>query len=182
MRIWLRPITLSDGETIVRWRNSKEVSAHCFDKRPITTASNEEFYKENIETGRYKQFIVERINEDVAVVSYPIATVYLKDFDQVNHRCEMCIFTSDDQEWNTDSQRLAIRLLLEKAFTEYDMHKVYTYVFAKNQDEIALMKSAGLKEESVLCEEAIDLNGNYVDVIRMTILASNYKRVEGIDE
>ncbi len=178
MRIYLRPITLADGETIVKWRNTRHVSSHCFNKKPITVESNIAFYKEFVETGKYKQFIVERIDEDFGVSSYPIATVYLKDFDKVNHRCELCIFTSDDQEWNTESQSIAIRLLLEKAFTEYKMHKVYTFVFADNKDEVSLMKRAGLQEEAVLVQEAVDSEGNYVDVLRMTILVHDYGKEE----
>ncbi len=176
MRIHLRPITLDDGSTIVKWRNSDYILSHCFDKTPITLESNTTFYKLYIETGKYKQFIVERIDDDFGVLSYPIATVYLKDFDQINHRCELCIFTSNDQEWNTESQSLAIRQLLDKAFIEYNMHKVYTFVFAENKDEVKLMKRAGLKDEAVLKKEAIDSNGRYVDVIRMMILAEDYKK------
>lgn len=56
------------------------------------------------------------------------------------------------------------------------MHKVYTFVFAENKDEVKLMKRAGLKDEAVLKKEAIDSNGRYVDVIRMMILAEDYKK------
>lgn len=178
MRIYLRSITLEDGATIVKWRNTADVSSHCFDKTPITIDSNAVFFRNYVETGKYKQYIVERIDEDFGVSSYPIATVYLKDFDKVNHRCELCIFTSDDQEWNTESQSIAIKLLLERAFTEFEMHKVYTFVFADNNDEVALMKRAGLKEEAVLEKEAVNSQGEYVDVLRMTILAENYKKAE----
>ena len=178
MRIYLRPITLGDGATIVKWRNSSDVSSHCFDKTPITIESNATFFKNCIESGKYKQYIVERIDEDFGAFSYAIATVYLKDFDRVNHRCELCIFTSDDQEWNTESQSIAIKMLLDKAFTEFGMHKVYTYVFSDNKDEVALMKRAGLSEEAVLKQEAVNLAGKYVDVLRMTILVENYKKAE----
>lgn len=178
MRIYLRPITLEDGPIIVKWRNTTDVSSHCFDKTQITVESNAAFYKSYIESGKYKQYIVERIDEDFGVSSYAIATVYLKDFDRVNHRCELCIFTSDDQEWNTESQSIAIKMLLDKAFSEFGMHKVYTYVFADNKDEVALMKRAGLKEEAVLEKEAVNLSGEYVDVLRMTIHVENYKKVE----
>ncbi len=178
MRIYLRPITLEDGSNIVKWRNSPDVSSHCFDKNPVTIESNETFYKAYIETGKYKQFIVERIDEDFGVSSYPIATVYLKDFDKVNNRCELCIFTSDDQEWNTESQSIAIKQLLVKAFEEYGMHKVYTFVFADNKDEVALMKRVGLSEEAVLVKEAVNSKGEYVDVLRMTVLIDKYNRDE----
>ena len=154
MRIYLRPVTLDDGARIVKWRNSPDVSSHCFDKTP---------------------FIVERIDEDFGVSSYPIATVYLKDFDLVNRRCELCIFTSDDQEWNTESQSIAINLLLKKVFKEYGMHKVYAFVFADNTDEVALMKRVGLKEEAVLKKEAVNSRGDYVDVLRMTIVDEEYE-------
>ena len=163
MRIYLRPITLEDGAMIVKWRNSVDVSRHCFDKTYI-------------ETGKYRQFIVERIDEDFGVSSYPIATVYFKDFDKINHRCELCIFTSNDQEWNTESQSIAIKLLLKKAFSEYGIHKVYTYVFAENTDEIALMKRAGLIEEAFLKSEAVNCKGDYVDIVRMTITAEEYAK------
>ncbi len=178
MRIYLRPIMLEDSGLIVKWRNSKTVLSHCFDKNPITTESNERFFHLFVETGKYRQFIVERIDEDFGVSSYPIATVYLKDLDHVNHRCELCIFTSDDQEWNTESQSIAIRQLINKAFTEYDMHKVYTFVFAENCDEVELMKRSGLEGEAVLKNEAVNSNGEYVDVLRMAVLIENYSKEE----
>lgn len=176
MRIYLREVTLKDGANIVKWRNSPKVIKHCFNKNPITIKSNETFFKTCVETGKYKQFIVERIDDDFGVCSYPIATVYLKDFDTLNHRCELCIFTSDDQEWNIESQSLAINLLIEKAFIEYGMHKIYTYVFIDNNDEVMLMKSAGFMEEGYLLKEAVNSEGGYVDVLRMAILAENYTK------
>ena len=170
MKIYLRPITLADGASVVKWRNSENVRNHCFDKTPVTLESNEQFYRMFVETGKYKQYIVERIDEDFGVASYPVATVYLKDLDFVNNRCELCIFTSDDQEWNTESQEIAIKQLLNIAFDEFDFHKVYTYVFKDNQDEIELMKKSGFTEESRLHKEALN-KGKYVDVLRMCIIA-----------
>lgn len=170
MRIHLTPVTLEDGKNIVRWRNSPKVKCHCYTKNDLTLESNESFYRTYIETGKYKQFIVERINEDFGVCAYPIATVYLKDIDNENHRCELCVFTSDDQEWNTESQAIAIKQLLEKAFSEYDMHKVYTYVFSEYADELELMKTAGFEIEGLLKGEAKNTDGDYVDVYRMMII------------
>lgn len=176
MRIYLRPIQLEDGMYIVKWRNSPQVISHCFDKTPVTLESNERFYKTYIETGKYRQFIVERVEETTCVVSYAIATVYLKDIDISNHCCELCIFTSDDEEWNTESQTMAIKMLLEKAFTEYDMKRVYTYVFATHQNEIELMYNSGFHKEKVLEKGTVDLNGEYIDVYLLSIVKENYKK------
>ncbi len=175
MRIYLRPITLEDGASIVKWRNSPKVLSHVFDRTPLTIESNKWFYENFVETGRYKQFIVERIDEEFGVASYSIATVYLKGMDPINKRCQLCIFTSDDQEWNTESQSIAVKMLLDKAFTEYGMNKIFSYVFAQNRDEIALLKRAGFKKEALLAKEALNMENEYVDIVRMCIFRDNYK-------
>lgn len=170
MRIFLRPITEKDSSNIVKWRNSDKVRSHCMTKKTITEDTNLQFYKDNILTGKYKQFIVERVEEETGLASYPIATVYLKDLDNENKRCELCIFTSNDVEWMSEGQSIAIRMLLEKAFKEYGMHKVYSYVFAKFNDEIELLKEAGFSIETTLKEEAMVENNQYEDVVRLSII------------
>ena len=154
---------------------------HCLNQKSITLESNEAFFHANIETGYYQQFIVERIDEDFGVSSYPIATVYLKDIDRTNKRCELCIFTSDDQEWNTESQTIAVKLLLEKAFDEIGMHKVYSYVFYKFIDEASLLKRAGFTTEAIFKEEAVNTDGEYEDIVRFVITNIEWKNVNKKD-
>lgn len=170
MKIFLRPVTENDSSNIVKWRNSVKVKSHCMTKASITEESNLKFFRENISTGKYKQFIVERIEEETCLASYPIATVYLKDLDYENHRCELCVFSSDDVEWNAEGQSIAIKMLLEKAFVEYGMHKVYSYVFCKFNDEVELLKAAGFSIEAALKEEARNEKGEYEDIFRLSFI------------
>ena len=164
MRIYLRPITLEDGPAIVKWRNTPSVSEHCLNQKPITIESNAAFFHEHVETGHYQQFIVERIDEDFGVSSYPIATVYLKDIDRTNRRCE-----------------LAVRLLLEKAFTELNMHKVYSYAFYKFMNEASLLKRAGFSTEAILKDEAINSKGEYEDIVRFVITDKEWAHINQKD-
>ena len=169
MKVFLRPITLEDGSYIVKWRNDTKIKNHCFQKTDVTIESNKKFFEENVLTGKYKQYMVIRVDDDFGVVSYPIATVYLKDIDYNNRKCELCIFTSDDQEWNTESQAMAIRQLLDVAFSECKVNKVYSYVFCNNHDEVNLMLNSGFYVEARLEKEAVDTNGDYVDAYRMAV-------------
>ena len=169
MRIFLRPISEKDGELIVRWRNSEEVRRHCMSKALINIDSNLRFFNEKVVTGKYRQFIVERVEENTGLASYPIATVYLKDIDYENKKCELCIFTSNDVEWDAEGQSLAVKMLLEKAFSEYGMHKVYSYVFYKYPEEVELLKKAGFSAEAILKEEAFCEN-KYEDIVRLSIV------------
>ncbi len=172
MRIILRPVTLNDTCILVKWRNDTNIINHCLSRACITEESNREFYKNFIETGKYKQFIVECMVENYPMVRYPIATVYLKDIDYVNKRCELCIFTSTDTEWDPDNQSIAIKMLVEKAFNDYGMHKIYSYVFCKFPDEIELLTNAGFVMEAILKEEAFNSEGEYEDIVRMYIIKS----------
>lgn len=181
MRIYLRPITLEDGPNIVKWRNTPSVREHCLNQIPITIESNETFFHANIETGYYQQFIVERIDEDFGVSSYPIATVYLKDIDRNNRRCELCIFTSNDQEWNTESQAIAVKMLLQKAFDELNMHKVYSFAFYKFLNEAELLKRAGFTTEAIFKEEAVNSEDEYEDIVRFVITDKEWKNVNKKD-
>ena len=173
MFIYLRPIRLEDGPQIVRWRNDKSVQSHCMSKKTVTLESNEAFYNANIKTGKYKQFIVECVESQSGAAVYPIATVYLKDMDYENKRCELCIFTSSDVDWMPESQSIAVKQLIDKAFDEYGMHKLYSYVFTKFPEEIALLESAGFRQELILKEEARNEEGNYEDIVRMSIINDN---------
>ncbi len=171
MRIFLRPITEKDTANIVKWRNSDKVRSHCMTKPQLTEESHLKFFRDYVLTGKYKQFIVERIEEETGLVSYPIATVYLKDIDNENKRCELCVFTSNDVEWKAEGQSIAIKMLLEKAFHEYGMHKVYSYVFYKYSDEVDLLKSAGFSVETIFKEEAMNEKGEYEDIVRLCAFA-----------
>lgn len=173
MQIFLRPITESDGPSIVRWRNDPNVLSHCMDKTHITVESNLAFYKANVLTGKYKQYIVECLDETTGVCTYPIATVYLKDMDYNNKRCELCIFTSSDVEWKPEGQTIAIEQLTQKAFDEFGMHKVYSYVFKKYPDELELLKNAGYSVEATLIGEAKSEDGIFEDIVRLCVLSDN---------
>lgn len=166
MRVYIRPIKESDGANIVKWRNSEKVQKDCMTKAPITLESHMQYYRDKVLTGKNIQFIVERIEEETGLAAYPIATIYLKDVDNENHCCELCVFTSSDVEWEPESQILATKMILDKAFNEYGMHKVYTRTFYN--EGIEMLKGAGLTLEAVLKSEVM-IDGEYKDIYRLSI-------------
>ena len=169
MKIFLRPVEESDGTCIVRWRNDPSVSCRCFSREPITLESNRDFFESQVKTGRYLQFMVERVEEQSGAAYWPIASVYLKDIDQENKRCELCVFTSSDEEWNQESQAIAIAELVKRAFDDLGMHKVYSYVFLRFHDEVELLKRAGFSTEAVLKDEVVFEDGSFEDVLRLSV-------------
>ena len=125
------------------------------------------FYNTNILTRSFLQFMVERMDETYGTFSYPIASVYLKNLDKKNMKCELGVIPSDDSEWNDEAKVESIRQLTLRAFHEFRFHKVYTYVFADCEDEIRIMKAVGFEQEGYFCEDVCTKDGTYRDVIRM---------------
>ena len=180
MKMYLRPVTLEDGPIIVKWRNTPSVLAHCLNQELITIDSNKAFFRTHVETGNYLQYIAEKIDED-GESSCPIATAYLKDVDKINRRCELCFFIFNDQEWNTESQIVAVKMLLQKAFDEMKMHKVYSYAFYRFVNEASLLKHAGFTTEAILKEEVINEDGEFDDIVRFAVTEKEWASVNKED-
>lgn len=168
MNVILREVKPEDGKYIVAWRAADNVKKHCMDKAPITIESNEKFFNDNVLTGKYKQFMVECVVEEYPV-TYPIATVYLKNIDCKNNCCELGMFTSDKGEWNDEVKRNALTQLLKKASYDYKMRTVYTDVIVGNADELELMQSVGFK-----IQDTVELDRTGISskqrVIRLVII------------
>ena len=172
MKIHLRPVELKDGRTIVNWRNDPLVRAHCRSHNPITEEINERFFHDFVETGKYRQYMVERIDEDYYVFSYSIATIYLKDIDYTTKSAELCLFTSNDREWNAESQTLAIQRILEIAFDELKLQTVNSYVFNRFIKEAEVLKQFGF---SLDCENKDNLLKDE-DVIKFSLIYNDWKK------
>lgn len=172
MIVTLREIKESDAENIVKWRNSLNVVKHCIDKTIISKESQQRFYESKVITEKYKQYIVEKWDDKFGgVFSYQIGTVFFKDIDNINKKCEFGMFPSDDVEWNSEGQNIAVKLMKEKAFDEMGMHKIYAYVYVDCEEEIELLESCGFIIEGIFKDEIYDKEG-YRDIARLVVINS----------
>lgn len=171
MELWLRKITKDDLDFIVDWRNKDYIRKHCLDDSVITKESNLSFYENNVLTKKYFQYMVEKVDDNFSQCSYPIATGYLKNLDYRNKKCELGFFPSEDSEWNGATERVAIKMLLDKAFNEHGFRKVYAYVFADCADELALYVSVGFLQEGCFQNEVYSSDGSLRSLIRLAIFA-----------
>lgn len=171
MQVYLRKIEKSDGETIVKWRNTPEILSHSIDQTIITEESNRIFYNENIETGKYIQYMVEKVDDYYSgVTSYTIASVYLKSIDKENGRCEVGMLPSSDTEWVEEGKVDALKLLRDEAFKKFKFHKIYAYIYADCADELKIYEKAGFVQEGYFKSEIRDVAGVYRDIIRLCII------------
>ena len=75
--ISLRPISISDTDLIVRWRNTDAVRLNMYDQRILTAEQHQYYYHSYIERGIISQYIIEVSNN-------AIGTIYYKKIDNLS--------------------------------------------------------------------------------------------------
>lgn len=90
------------------------------------------------------------------------------------HQTDLTIIIPDPNRQHKGYGTEAIRLMLDLAFHEYNMHRVSIGVVGLNTDALAFYKKIGFKQEGVL-EEAYYYKNEYSDFIMMRILSHEWK-------
>ena len=116
--VTIRPITYDDTEDIIRWRNSDFVRSRFIDQRLFTKESHEYWLKNFVETGKVAQFII-------LLDKKSVGSVYLKDINREEKSAEYGIFIGDENAIGIGVGTKSARLILEYAFNELKLEKVY---------------------------------------------------------
>ncbi|MFS0687938.1 GNAT family protein [Sporosarcina sp. 179-K 8C2 HS] len=169
-RVRLRKMAIEDVSSYHKWRNDIEVMQFTSLSLDVFTyADTENFVK--IITGSHnsKGYMIEEISTDK-----PIGVTSLINIDYGNRNAECIIDIGEKDYWNKGFGREAFQLLLDFAFDELNLHKVYLRVFSYNERAIKLYQKLGFSEDGRLTEQ-LYRNGSWHDVILMGLLKRNYR-------
>lgn len=160
-RVTLLPITDEDTEDIVRWRNSDIVRSRFIYRDTFTAEGHRRWMEDMVKTGKVVQFII-RENES----KKKIGSVYLRDIDQKNKKCEFGIFIGEEEFLGKGYGTLAAKKILSYGFEELGMNKIFLRVLADNRRAYNSYLAAGFVEEGVFRQD-VWIDGKPVDVIFM---------------
>lgn len=165
----IRPITENDTSNIVKWRNAKSVVENFIYRTPLTEQAHLNWYETRIKTGEVAQFIIvdEQSKTDVG-------SVYLRDIDKQNRKCEFGIFIGDENCRGKGIGSAAAKLILDYAFDVLNMNKVFLRVFAFNERAIKSYEKAGFKIEGTFKQDVI-IDGVAYDMVFMGVTLEEWK-------
>lgn len=166
----IRHITEADTANIVKWRNTPSVYEHFIYRTPLTEEAHLNWLHNRIETGQVAQFIIVDTESNTDVGS-----VYLRDIDNDNRKCEYGIFIGESSCRGKGIGSAAAKLALDYAFKELNMNRVFLRVFADNIGAIKSYEHAGFKYEGTFRDDVI-INGKPYDMIFMAILKSEWEK------
>jgi RimJ/RimL family protein N-acetyltransferase len=167
-RVTLRAIERDDLPRYVTWLNDPEVTHHLELYLPINSDNEADWYDAQRKDNSTQNFAVVINEEDVHIGSVGLMSI--------NHReqnAELGIAIGDKTQWGKGYGREAIRLLLDFAFAEMNLHRVYLQVDVSNTQAIRCYLNCGFVEEGRL-RDAVYHRGHFEDRLIMSVLRSEY--------
>jgi RimJ/RimL family protein N-acetyltransferase len=160
----LRTVEREDLEFCQRTLNDPAVRHGLGLSEPLTSDDEE---------GWYESRVVE--SDDVHLLvcddSEPVGTAGLNDVNESFGNAELGYWIAPEYHRNGYATAAA-RLLVDYAFTERRLHRVYANAFAFNEGSQRVLKKVGFEREGVHREQAF-VDGEHVDVYRYGLLATD---------
>lgn len=168
----IRAMTEKDTANVVKWRNSPAVMENFIYRTPLTKEGHLNWYYNCVKTGKVAQFIIvdTETNTDVG-------SVYLRDIDHSNKKCEYGIFIGEEADRGKGIGSKAAQLVLDYAFEELKLNRVFLRVFSKNLRAIKSYEKVGFKYEGTFRDDVI-IEGVPYDMVFMAILRDDWKKGE----
>ena len=169
-KVTLRAMTEKDTANVVKWRNCPSVVENFIFRTPLTEEAHLNWYRNKVQKGEVAQFII--VDNDGGK---DVGSVYLRDIDNDNRKCEYGIFIGEESCRGKGLGTAAAKLILNYAFDELKMNRVFLRVFAKNTAAINSYKHAGFKTEGVFKQDVI-IDGVAYDMVFMALLRDEWEK------
>lgn len=167
-RIRLRKMTAEDVAIYNKWSNDEEVIKSTYpnlDKYSMDDTQS--FYQTISSSTNAKTFIIEeKVNGAIGITSFV-------NMDFFNRNAEYIIDIGEKACWRRGYGEEAVSLMVNFAFKELNLHRIYLRVFSFNAPAIKLYEKVGFKHEGRM-REAVFRDGKWHDVIMMGLLQKEY--------
>ncbi|MED1785480.1 GNAT family protein [Brevibacillus fortis] len=169
-RIYLRKMTSEDVDVYHTWRNDVEVMR--------TTSPSMDVFTWDDTNGFVNQVILHVSSSKSYMIvdsqtNRPIGITSLIQIDLKNRNAECIIDIGEKEYWGKGYAREALKLLLDYAFLEMNLHRVSLRVFSFNEKAIRLYERLGFKQEGI-SRQFLFREGKWHDLMHMGILQQEY--------
>jgi RimJ/RimL family protein N-acetyltransferase len=165
----LTPLRPEDSPLLFEWINDRALVGLSAPFRPVSQAEHDAWFEQI------------RSRDDVRIFGIReggrlVGTCQLHSIHLVHRSAELQIRIGAPDARGRGIGTAATRRLLEIGFHQLGLHRVYLHVFATNDPARWLYERTGFRVEGVQ-REAVCIEGDWVDVLLMAILAAEFDTV-----
>lgn len=171
-KIHLTAVLETDLDRLTDWFSSdfemlRRLGVHPF--FPLTRQDEDEWLQRIIDDHSRFTFAIRSLAEDELL---GIGSLIHVDWRSRHAELGITLGAQRGQGYGSD----AVRVLLRYGFMELNLHRVYLMVHGDNPRAIKSYEKVGFVHEGAV-REALLREGRYVDIIRMSVLASEWRAI-----
>jgi RimJ/RimL family protein N-acetyltransferase len=171
-KVRFRAYEKTDIDECLKWINDPEVTATLMMRYPVSRFQEEKWIESMLEStdGRHKVFAMETKD------GIYLGGIGLHNVNWESRNAEAGIVIGKKEYWNKGYGTDAMMTLLDFAFHQMNLHRVYLRVYDFNLRGIKSYEKCGFKKEGVLRHDRY-VKGEYHDSIIMGILKEEFEKV-----
>ena len=163
-RVNLRPISESDTDNIVRWRNKKIVQDNFIFREKFTPEMHNHWLNSKVKSGEVIQYIM--LDE----IGKPFGSVYYRDIDPISKTAEFGIFIGEEDHISKGYGQEAMRLFIDFGINELGLMKIDLRVIESNDRAYHMYEKMGFKVISRQ-QQISQPSGEILKVVHMSLIA-----------
>ena len=173
-RVFLRPAEREDIPTFITWLSDADVGEGLATRAPWSRVAEEAWFDElqQKQSKTMWHFVI-----CVRDGGRPIGFCALHDLEPHSGNAELGIGIGEPSEWDKGYGTETMRVLLDFAFGELRLHRVFLHVFDRNARAIHVYEQVGFKHEGTK-REAYFHQGRYHDMHVMGMLRPEWEAQE----
>jgi RimJ/RimL family protein N-acetyltransferase len=166
--IRLRPLEKRDIELKVKWYNDPRVNKTLILNEKLDLAKSLEWFDKAKNDDSRRDFIIETKDGE------PVGLTGLLGIDRIHGTAECFCVIGEKEFWGKGIGTQVHSLLIQWAFDELNLHKIWAVVYTNNAAVLKLVKKLGFEIEGTLREEKC-IAGERIDMFRIGLLRNEFK-------
>ncbi|MFG0764782.1 GNAT family N-acetyltransferase [Aeromonas media] len=170
-RVYLRAFRADDYLTTHKWRCDDDVVSSLVGKKYFVS---EDYEKKWIHDAIFSASNSVKLAVCLVDSNEHIGNVYLDSIDSFNQTAMFSLMIGNKSYWARGFGTEMTFLMLNYAFYEINLRRIYSYQLSNNIGSIAVHHKCGFKDEGVF-REAVFKNGKFSDLNVMAILKNDFE-------
>jgi RimJ/RimL family protein N-acetyltransferase len=166
--IRLRPLEKRDMELKIKWYNDPEVNKTLILNEKLELDKSLEWFDKAVQDDSRRDFIIETKDGE------PIGLTGLLGIDRIHGTAECFCVIGQKEFWGKGVGTQVHSLLIQWAFDELNLHKIWAVVYTNNAAVLKLVKKLGFEIEGTLREEKC-IAGKRIDLFRIGLLHNEFR-------